>query len=240
MWSSKASDLVVGSFFDGDFFFYILSYIFIWENITMVKHIIFDFFGVIVDVGTVHEHEFWSKHFGIDKEILDPIVDKYRDEINRWRMSISDFRKHIHKELNIQIKDDPYELFYATLKDVFVYQDVIDLIKSLKSQWYTCTLLSDVFAPDAERVRAKWWYDIFDDLILSCEVGLSKYHDVHNDSHDIFSYALNKYNLNPDDAIFVDDTEANCDAANRAGIRTVLATSPEAIIAGVKSFLAQK
>jgi hypothetical protein len=49
----------------------------------MIKHIIFDFFGVIADIGTVHECDIRSKLLGVKKEIISPIVDKYRDEINR-------------------------------------------------------------------------------------------------------------------------------------------------------------
>jgi len=74
-------------------------------------------------------------------------------------------------------------------------------------------------------------------LILSCEVGLSKLRDAHNNSAEIFEYALKKYNCTPDEVIFVDDMPQNCASANRAGIQTVLATSPEAIVTGVKKLL---
>jgi len=68
-------------------------------------------------------------------------------------------------------------------------------------------------------------------------VGLSKLRDAHNTSAEIFEYALKKYNLAPGEVIFVDDMPQNCASANRAGIQTVLATSPEAIVSGVRQLI---
>lgn len=203
----------------------------------MIKQIIFDFFGVIADVGVIHERDVRSKHLKVDKEILSPIVEKYWDAINRWVMTIEDFWNNIHDDLNVEINDDPYELFYETMKDVFVYNEVLDLIQELKENGYSCTLLSDVFAPDAEFVKGKGRYDPFDDLILSCDIGLSKLHDVKNGTQEIFEYALEKYSLDPHEAIFIDDTPENCEAANRAGIDTVIATSPKDVVIWVKKLL---
>ena len=65
----------------------------------MVKQIIFDFFGVIADVGVIHERDLWSKHLGVPKEQLNPVVEKYWDHINRGILSIEKFWHHIGQDL---------------------------------------------------------------------------------------------------------------------------------------------
>jgi putative hydrolase of the HAD superfamily len=44
-------------------------------------------------------------------------------------------------------------------------------------------------------------------------------------------------NIKPEESIFIDDLQVNCDVANRVGIKTILAKNPEQIIQDLSSIL---
>lgn len=203
----------------------------------MIKHIIFDFFGVMVSEPAHKEREIWSKTLGVDEKILNPILNKYREACNQGRMSSYQFRESIHEDLGIDIFYDADTMFLKTLKEVRPYPKMFDLIPKLKEAWYSCTLLSDVFLTDKIYVAKQWRYDAFDDIILSCDIGLSKSQDYLDNTQKIFEYALAKYKQNAEECIFIDDREPNCEAAERAGIQTIQATSPEVTIQKLKDIL---
>jgi len=64
---------------------------------------------------------------------------------------------------------------------------------------------------------------VFDDVLISCAIGLSKHDDKIHGTNKIFTYALQKYAITPQEAIFVDDVEANCAVAQQLGIKTIVA-----------------
>jgi len=76
-------------------------------------------------------------------------------------------------------------------------------------------ILSDENMPEGDKIRKIGRYDDFEDVVLSHEIGLSKYDDVVNGTSKIFRYVLKKYGLKPSEAIFIDDREANCISAQK-------------------------
>ncbi len=176
------------------------------------------------------ERKIWSTLLGIDQEQLNPILNKYWEACNTGTISSYQFWEDIHEELGIPIKYDAETMFLKTLEEVQPYEEMFDLIKRLKWLWYTCTVLSDIFPTDKKYVQDQWWYDVFDDLILSCDVWLSKSQDKNNHSQQIFEYALQKYHQDASECVFIDDRKSNCESAERAGIQSILATSPQQVI----------
>lgn len=53
---------------------------------------------------------------------------------------------------------------------------------------------------------------------------------------DIYETLLNKYDINPSDAVFFDDRKENCDAARKLGITAVEVDGYESIIEGLKEY----
>jgi len=203
----------------------------------MITHIFFDFFGVIVPAWMDSEIGIWAKKFGVSYDKMKEIIYPYWDTINQWKISTKTFWKNIAQDLWIKIDEDPNKLFSDTIKWVNVFPEILQLVRQLKRNGYKCVVLSDVFEPDKEYVAKHGWYDDFDDLILSCEVGLSKFEDVYKHTHKIFDFALDKHGIDGNQAIFIDDREHNCKAANSAGIKTILAENPQAIIDWINNIL---
>lgn len=59
-------------------------------------------------------------------------------------------------------------------------------------------------------------YDYFDGIVTSFEAKCMK------PQEDIFRYAVEKYGLNPETTLFIDDSQKNLDAAAALGFRTLL------------------
>jgi len=206
----------------------------------MIKQVIFDFFGVIVNEPCHTEKDIRAELIWVDVDDLVPVLNQYTETLNQWKTDAETFWKNICRDLGKAVPYDAQIMFAKTLVDVNPFDGIFELIDELKIKNYTCTLLSDVFEPDKVYVEEKWWYDPFEDLILSCDIGLSKSEDVRENTSKIFEYALNKYQIDPSECVFVDDKLPNCEAANRVGIQTIHATSPEVILSEVRELLGLK
>jgi putative hydrolase of the HAD superfamily len=64
-------------------------------------------------------------------------------------------------------------------------------------------------------------WDLFDGIVISCHVQMVK------PEPDIYHYLLKQYGLSPTDTIFIDDTQANLDAALQVGIQTIRFENPK-------------
>ena len=141
----------------------------------MISTIFFDFFGVIVDIHGIDELADRAKVYGMTKEEITPYIKPHLRKFNRWEINTHEFRKYLSLDLNKPIPKYEEELFVNTIKNkVFLYPEMIDLIRNLRQNNYKCIVLSDVYRPDEEFVKQQWRYDCFDDKILSAEVWLSK------------------------------------------------------------------
>lgn len=163
----------------------------------------------------------------------DPI-GKYR----RGDISESVFWKQFSKNINSPIHKECAKIFHTPVETYAnQYKSVINFVYKLKKHWYKNIILSDDYAPQVKNIKKIWRYKPFDSLILSCDVGLSKRDDITNGTTQIFDYTLKKYWINSDECIFIDDKEANCIAAEKTWIQSIVFRSPRQAIKDVKKIL---
>lgn len=204
----------------------------------MISTIFFDFFGVIVDIHGIDEIADRAKIYWMTKEEITPYIKPHLRKFNRWKSNTHEFWKNLSSDLNKPIPKYEEELFINTIKNkVFLYPEMINLIKDLREKWIKCVILSDVYQPDEDFVKQQWRYNYFDDKILSTEIWLSKLDDMENNTSKIFEYALKKYNLKPEKALFVDDMIENCQSAQKAWIKTIQAQNPQQVIDEINNYL---
>ncbi|MER5623774.1 HAD family phosphatase [Streptosporangium sp. NPDC002544] len=91
----------------------------------------------------------------------------------------------------------------------------------------TC-LLSNSWANEYPR---EGWDDVFDEVVISGEIGMRK------PEQRIFEHALGRIGLAGEQCVFVDDIEANIEAARRLGIVGVHHRDPEVTIAELETLL---
>ncbi len=88
------------------------------------------------------------------------------------------------------------------------------LIADLKSAGYRLFVLSNMSREFIDFLRQQPVYKNFDGEVVSCEEGVVK------PMPEIYDILLGRYNLVPQETIFIDDREENVEAARRKGIAT--------------------
>jgi HAD superfamily hydrolase (TIGR01509 family) len=114
-------------------------------------------------------------------------------------------------------------LFDALLPSLAPVPDVLELVEALRNAGHRLFVLSNLQRASLAYIDAT--YDIFalfDGRVVSCEIGACKPEPV------IYRHLLEAFALDPAATVFIDDVQANLDAAAAHGMRTVLFTTAEA------------
>ena len=105
-----------------------------------------------------------------------------------------------------------------------------EIIEELKMEGYQVALLSNTKQDRANFLRAQGYYDSFDPVLVSCEMGTKK------PLAPAFHQLIERVNTEPNNIIFIDNKRTNVHAAKRAGIDAIHFTSAESL----QKSLAQK
>ena len=89
--------------------------------------------------------------------------------------------------------------------------------------------------PSTRRFLNEQWHiaDIFDDMIISAEVGLAK------PDRRIYQLALDRLGVEPEHTIFVDDIDDNIQGARELGIHGIHFQDPQTVLEELKDLLDQ-
>ncbi len=108
----------------------------------------------------------------------------------------------------------------------------IKVLKKLKKEHYECFVLSNWSAETFAGMTDDYpFLKLFDGLLISGEDKLMK-----PDSA-IYELAINRFNLNPNETIFIDDKLENIQAAQNLNLLTIHLTDPNKIEYEVNKFL---
>ena len=180
-----------------------------------MKNIIFDFGNVLM---TFNALEIASK-FTSSKEEQDFIVNKVVNSpewgglglIDTGYLSREEIINIINDRSNNRYKDLVIDFMNNFDKYRYIQQDVLEIIKKLKNQGYKVYLLSNTNEYSYEKVIKDIEY-LFDGVVLSCKIHMIKPYE------GIYKYLIDKYNIIPEESLFIDDREDNIKTANSLGI----------------------
>jgi putative hydrolase of the HAD superfamily len=102
-----------------------------------------------------------------------------------------------------------------------VIPGTVELLYRVKTRGHTLFCLSDMHAASIahlEQVHAFW--EVFEGVVISCRVRLIK------PEPSIYAYLMERYKLGAAETVFIDDTEANLEVAERFGIHTIRFENP--------------
>lgn len=183
----------------------------------MVKNIVFDIGNVLVKFN-------WSdfmKSLGIVGDDFERLAnatvrDPDWNEIDRGILSDDEV-------LQLFIENDPemesvIRYFYRDFKGLLKKFDYTnEWIKDLKARGYRVYCLSNMsYKAVRECTDVFDFLELLDGFILSCDVKLIK-----PDSA-IYHKLFEKYDLVPEDSVFIDDLFANVEAAKRTGMKGIV------------------
>ena len=181
-----------------------------------MKNIIFDFGGIIL---TVKMKEIVKKYtdskekqeFLLNNVVNSPEWIKY-GLIDTGYITKEDFINLVNDRTNNIHKDLVEDFINNYINHVYIDDKIIELIKDLKKQGYKIYLLSNTQKYSYEKFIKDIEY-LFDGITLSFKEHLLKPYNA------IYERLIDKYNLVPEESLFIDDREDNISTANKYGIK---------------------
>lgn len=190
----------------------------------MIKNIIFDLAGVLIDFNVKN----YLKHIGIKENEMDLFIkliwgseewlkgDKGdyspEDTIN----AICKKNPNYSKQLRYILENKDNHFILSEIPANCLY------LKELKDRGFKLYFLSNVNPVDLKYDKDNFSiFDLVDGEVYSCDVGYVKPEKY------IYEIILEKYNLIPDESIFIDDNIKNVEAATNIGINSIYHRSLE-------------
>lgn len=198
----------------------------------MIRAALFDFGGVLTEGGKAGSiARIFAKIYGIDEPAVR--LEPLRQQLTRGQISDEAFFAELNQRHPGAAKATK-ESFYRH-GDIFVRSEPVYRLAALMREHGIRTgILSNVFAMSAEKLRAEGFYDGFEPLILSCEVGMGK------PDKEIYEVAIRRFDLPAHEILFIDDQPKFLEPARKLGMQTVHAQSPQQIIADTLALLKQE
>jgi len=197
-----------------------------------IKHFIFDFGGVMVEKTFVLKNLFEMIENDFNISLPDkhhPSINKMRRRTSSGRISSKEFLEYIfetfyysqkEKAGTLPIKKPNTEYYlelwfnlYSQSTELSVVME--EIIERLHRAGYTVSLMSNTFDVHAKSNELNGFYDLFDHVFLSNEIGYLK-PDLQK-----YKYVLDKLNTKPKKCIFIDDKIQNLEPARKLGMTVI-------------------
>lgn len=206
-----------------------------------ITNISFDFGGVVLALsleGAIREFQ----RIGLKdaRQRLDAFQQKgIFAELECGHIGIEQFRIEISRMIGLEITmQECYNAWHGYVDHV--PQRNLDMLKQLREEGYKICLLSNtnpfmmMWAGNDFDGQGHSVADYFDHLYLSYECGLMK------PAPKIFQMMLDGQQALPEETLFIDDSPANCEAANRLGIHTLCPKDNEDWTSMLRDYLRSK
>ncbi|KXT84982.1 HAD superfamily hydrolase [Streptococcus sp. DD11] len=201
----------------------------------MIKNLVFDLGNVLIE---------WNPtkiltYFAADEEDRERVREAVFDSglwarTDSGELSLEEASRTASALLPPELASAVQNIFYHWYEVVAVYQDLQKKIEAWSQQGYRIYILSttcEIFY-HIEKAGLLPIYPLLSGYILSSEVGAVK------PDREIYLELLEKYHLQAEECVFIDDIEANLEAAADLGFATILAKSEAENIWSLEALLA--
>lgn len=179
---------------------------------------------VIFDIGDVLVSANIKDYLVADPEVPNEIVDELlklwfidKDEVDDT-MDLDTYREIVNKRMGVEFSKYIPKLFQYNIDCVTAFDYTIPMIQDLKDKGYKVYYLSNWSAWTYDLLQEAGKFDfleLMDGGVFSYDAGYMK------PNEEIYKILLNKYKINPEEAVFFDDREENIEAANKLRIHGV-------------------
>ncbi len=195
----------------------------------MIKHVIFDIGGVLKNASNAPVAEWVSKQAFAQlpavyqtmtiREFFKTVMMQTANHQN-WDKNTLPMRavmETLHQEQHIPMAVLAEMFSPRGLSMLNQYEPkMFDLVRELKRAGKSTFILSNMPLEMVDLLRTKITPDLFDDIIYSCEIKMVK------PDREIFEYAIQRFNIDPRESLFIDDSPKNLLTAQAVGLHTYL------------------
>jgi epoxide hydrolase-like predicted phosphatase len=195
-----------------------------------IKHFIFDFGGVLIEKSFVLKNLLniieQDLQIKLPDKDTDPHIKKIRRRLSSGIISARDFLEHIFekyfypnqkrggalppKKANVEYYLELWFNLYTKVTN-FSYE-MAEIVERLHNAGYIVSLMSNTYDIHAKSNELRGFYDIFDNVFLSNEIGYIK------PDMEKYKYVLKKLDTKPKHCVFIDDKLTNLIPARQLGI----------------------
>ena len=180
-----------------------------------IKNIVFDLGRVLIkfepkeyieqNVPEEKREDFYNGIFGSTEWLmLDRGTLSYEDAKKIFKERVSGVDKQIDRLFNVDL--------FEILQPI---EENVKLLPKLKEK-YNLYILSNFHQPAFEHIFKKYeFFRLFDGHTVSCYYYLLK------PEKEIYDTLIDKFNLIPEETVFIDDSKVNIDACEKEGIRGI-------------------
>lgn len=197
-----------------------------------IRAVIFDLGGVLVRTEDRAPREQLAKSLGMTYEEISHVIF---DSESALLATVGKITTQAHWENTREtLKLSPEE--FSRVRVAFwsgdsLDENLVDYIRFLRPQYRT-GLLSNAWDNLREIIESRWKIsDAFDEIIISSEVGVAK------PDPRIYHMTLNRLEVAPQEAVFVDDFFENVEAAWSAGLNGIHFVKPEQAVSELSKLL---
>ena len=187
----------------------------------MIKNCIFDFGNVLAVFDPDKLTAPYFSDAALRREISGVVFDRiYWDKLDNGTISDEEVKEGIRSRVDAEYADRACAVYDDWVKNLEPFEGMTEAVKYIRSRGIRLYLLSNISMGFASQYKNVKWikdlFDMFEGLVFSAETRLVK------PDGEIFRYILDKFGLERDECIFVDDSPANISGAESVGIRGVL------------------
>lgn len=173
---------------------------------TVIKVIIFDYYGVII------QDFFWNDVRDLEiKKGNSAHIRKLSDDVNLSHISWDEFCAEVSKDIGVPVDEVKHRY-----EDQKVNQSLIPLIKMLGEKYRVVLLTNANGSQIKPKMDSLGLTPLFERVFVSSEIGLLK------PAPGIYEFVANSLNVQPEECLMVDDSAGNVDGAVSVGMRGII------------------
>jgi epoxide hydrolase-like predicted phosphatase len=196
----------------------------------MIKAIIFDWGGVLIDNPTDNLMKYCAESLEVDVKRFKNAFSKYESVFQKGKISENKLWDKICSELNLK-KPSSKSLWKNAVKNIFKdKKQIYNLILLLKKRGYLIGFLSNTEMPAREYFLENGYEKYFDATIFSCIEKTVK------PEEKIYNLTLKRLNVKANESVFIDDKLDYIDGAKKVGMNGIVFKTPKQLIKELSSF----
>lgn len=190
----------------------------------MIRGLAFDLGGVVIEWNNSTTYRYIEERYGVPQAEFRRVAQEEMPAAQVAEISEEDWMADTFSRLGLDHPDGYADVWGRTFEAARYNPEVVSLVKKLRSRGYRVAAMSNIEASRAKWLRAHGLASIFDEVILSCEVGLRKPDLSPGTSGDLgmFKLVTDALKLKVGECLFVDDNVYCVDAGKLAGLDSIL------------------